>query len=133
MNKRFAISVVVMFILLMALGFVVHGLLLRPDYGQIPNVMRSDADSQKYMAYMMLGQFLFAVAFVWVYLRGKEDKPFLAQGIRYGLAMAALTVAAKFLIYYAVEPLPGILVCKQIIFDSIGIIVLGVVLAAINK
>lgn len=133
MNKRFAISVAVMFILLMALGFVVHGLLLHSDYGQIPNVMRTDADSQKYLPYMLLGQFLFAVAFVWIYLRGKEDKPFLAQGFRYGLAMAALTVAAKFLIYYAVEPLPGLLVCKQIILDSIGIIVLGVVLAAINK
>lgn len=133
MNKSFVISVVVMFIMAMGLGFVVHGLLLHPDYGQIPNVMRSDADGAKYLPYMLIGQFFFAAAFSWIYQRGKEDKPFLSQGVRYGLAMAALTVVAKFLIYYAVEPLPGMLVCKQIIFDSIGIVLMGVVLAAINR
>src|ERR1700693_2072950 len=133
MNKRFIISAVVMYVMVMALGFVVHALLLHPDYGQLPNVMRTEADSQKYFPYLLVGQFFFAVAFAWIYQRGKEDKPFLAQGLRYGLAMAALTVVAKFLIYYAVEPLPGILVCKQIIFDSIGVILMGVVLAALNK
>ncbi len=133
MNKRFIISVVVMYVMVMALGFVVHALLLHPDYGQLPNVMRTDADQQKHMPYLLVGQFFFAVAFTWIYQRGKEDKPFVAQGLRYGLAMAALTVVAKFLIYYAVEPLPGILVCKQIIFDSIGVVLMGVVLAALNK
>jgi hypothetical protein len=132
-NKRFIISLVVMYVMVLALGFVVHALLLHSDYAQIPNVMRTEADSQKYFPYMLTGQLFFAVAFTWIYQRGKEDKPFLAQGLRYGLAMAALTVVAKFLIYYAVEPLPGILVCKQIIFDSIGIVLMGVVLAALNK
>jgi hypothetical protein len=47
--------------------------------------------------------------------------------------MAALTVVAKFLIYYAVEPLDPILVTKQIVFDSIMTLILGVVVAALNK
>ena len=133
MSKSFVISVVVMFVMALALGFVVHGLLLHADYGQIPGVMRTDADGQKHMAFMMLGQLCFVVAFVWIYQRGREAKPAIPQGLRYGLAMAALTVAAKFLIYYAVEPIPGMLVAKQIIFDSIGVMLMGVVLAAINK
>jgi hypothetical protein len=132
-NKRFLVSLIVMFIMVMALGFVVHGLLLTPDYKQLPGIMRNDADSLAHMPYMLIGQFFFAVAFVWIYQRGKEDKPFVAQGIRYGLAMAALTVVAKFMIYYAVEQLPGMLAVKQIVCDSIAMVLMGVVLAALNK
>ena len=39
---------------------------------------------------MLLAQLLTAVGFTWIYLKGKEDKPWLAQGIRYGLAIAVL-------------------------------------------
>jgi len=35
---------------------------------------------------------IFAIAFVRIYLRGREDKPWLGQGLRYGMTMAALTV-----------------------------------------
>jgi hypothetical protein len=134
MNTRFLISVVVIFVLLMVFGYVVHGLFLSSDYQQItPRVMRDAADGARHMPYMALGQLSFAIAFVWIYLRGKEDKPYVAQGLRYGLAMAALTVVAKFLIYYAVEPLDPILVTKQIVFDSIMTLILGVVVAALNK
>ena len=133
MNKRFLISVVVVYVVVVALGFVVHAVLLSHDYAQLPNVMRTEADAQRYFPYLLLGQLFFAIAFVWIYQRGKEDKPPVAQGIRYGLAMAALTVVAKFLIYYAVEPIPVPLVCKQIIFDSLGVVLLGIVVAVLNK
>jgi uncharacterized BrkB/YihY/UPF0761 family membrane protein len=131
--KRFVLSFFVMFVMLLVFGFLVHGLLLTPEYGQLPNMMRNPADGQAHMAFLIIGQVFFAVAFVWIYQRGKEDKPFVAQGFRYGLAMAALTVVAKFMIYYAVQQEPGMLAVKQIVFDSIGIVLMGVVLAALNK
>jgi hypothetical protein len=34
-----------------------------------------------------------------------------------------------YLIYYAVQPMPGEMVAKQVVFDSIGVIVLGLVVA----
>jgi hypothetical protein len=34
-----------------------------------------------------------------------------------------------YLIYYAVQPLPGALVVKQIVFDAIGLLVFGIVVA----
>jgi len=134
MNQRFVFSVIVIFVLLMVFGFVVHGLLLSKDYGPItPRIMRDAVDGGRHMPYLAIGQFIFAIAFVWIYLRGREDKPYLAQGLRYGAAMAALTVVAKFLIYFAVEPLDPMLVTKQIVFDSIMTLILGVVVAALNK
>jgi hypothetical protein len=134
MNKRFALSVIAIFVLLMVFGFVVHGLLLSKDYGPItPRIMRDATDGAQHMPAMLVGQLIFAIAFVWIYLRGKEDKPYMAQGLRYGAAMAALTVAPKFLIYFAVEPLDPMLVAKQIVFDSIMTLILGVMVAALNK
>ena len=53
----------------------------------------------------------------------------MGQGARYGLAVAVLTAIPGYLIYYAVQPLTGELVTKQIIFSSILLIVLGLLVA----
>ena len=63
----------------------------------------------------------------------KREGPAVSQGIWYGLAVASLMIVPKFLIYYAVQPLPGVVVFKQIIFDTIALIVMGVVVALLNK
>jgi hypothetical protein len=133
MSKRPLISVAAMFVMFVATGFLVHGLLLAPDYTLLPNLFRSDADQMKYMPFMMLAHLFAAFAFVWIYLEIKKDKPFLAQGVCYGLAVAALTIVPKFLIYYAVQPMPAAIVCKQIIFDTISVVLMGIVVARINK
>jgi cytochrome bd-type quinol oxidase subunit 2 len=133
MNAKFWISVVVMFVLSMALGFVVHGALLAPDYAKLPNLMRTMEDSQKYFQYMLLGHVFLAFGFTWIYLRGREAKPWLAQGIRYGIAVAVLTTIPTYLIYHAVMPFPMELVVKQIGYDTASVVLLGVVLAFINR
>jgi hypothetical protein len=133
MNKRLLISIVVMFVMLMVLGFLVHGLILRPEYAKLPNIFRDDTDSMRKMGFLILGQFIAACAFAWIYQRGKEAKPFLAQGIRYGIAIAAVMIVSKFLIYYAVTRMPYMLVLKQIVLDSIGAVLMGIVVAKINE
>jgi hypothetical protein len=45
------------------------------------------------------------------------------------VAVALLATVPMYLIYYAVEPLPGNLVAKQIIFDGIWMVILGVIVA----
>jgi hypothetical protein len=131
MNKRYLLSVVVMFVLLMVLGFVVHGLVLSEDYARLTTLFRSPETTPFHL--MVLAHVLTAFAFVWVYQRGKEDKPFLAQGIRYGLAMALIVVVPKYLIYYVVQPMPGLLAFKQIVLDTIAVIIMAVVVARLNK
>lgn len=134
MNTRYLISVLVIFVLLMVFGFVVHAQLLSADYQKItPTIMRGPEDGARHMGYLILAQLIFAIAFVRIYLRGREDKPWLGQGLRYGMTVAALTVVAKFLIYYAVEPLDSSLVAKQIIYESIVATVLGVVVAGLHR
>jgi hypothetical protein len=133
MNKRFFIAWLVIFVVWMGGSFLVHGLLLHDDYVKLTNLFRPEADSQQYFALMLLAHVILAGAFVWIYSRGVEAAPWPAQGIRFGVAVALLTIVPTYLIYYAVQPMPGSVVVKQIVFDGILMLVLGLVVAAIYR
>ena len=133
MDKRFVLAWVVVFVLWMLGSFVVHGVLLHTDYANLAHLFRSPGDSQKYFGYMLLAHVLLAGAFVWIYRQGVADKPFLGQGLRYGIAVAFLTAIPTYLIYYAVQPMGRRLVAKQIVLDSIVTVVLGVVVAWLHR
>lgn len=132
MTRKCVISAIVMFVMAWGLSFVVHGVLLGPDYS-VTQGMRPPAEAQSIIGYLILAQAIFGVAFTWVYFQGKEDKPWLAQGIRFGIAVAALTVIPTYLIYHVVTPVPLVLAIKQIVYDTVRVVLMGVVLAWINR
>ena len=78
MSRKCIISAVFMFIMAWALSFFVHGVLLGADYSVTPS-MRPPAEATL-MHWMILAQALFGADFAWVYVQGKEDKPWPAQG-----------------------------------------------------
>ena len=133
MNKKFLVSVVVVFVLSMALGFLVHGVLLNQAYTQLQGLFRTPQDAQAYFPFMLLAHVLIAFGFVWIYQRGKENKPFLPQGIRFGLAVAVLSTIPMYLIYYAVQPMPAAVVFKQIVFDTLSVLLMGIAVAWLNR
>ncbi|MFQ6004446.1 MAG: hypothetical protein ACE5OQ_02995 [Woeseia sp.] len=133
MDKKFLISWVIIFVVWMAGSFVVHGLLLHADYAALPNLMRTETEAQALFHWMLLAHILMAGAFVWIYNRGNEDKPWLQQGIRFGIAIAVLAVIPTYMIYYVVQPTPGMLAVKQMILESALIVILGIVVAFLNK
>jgi hypothetical protein len=134
MSKRFWISVVVMFIATMVLGFVVHGMLLGRDYAALtPKLFRAESDAQKYFPMMLLAHVFMAIGITWLYRGGRSARPWAGQGVRFGLALAFYAVVPTYLIYFAVQPTPGELVAKQIVFDTICAVVLGVIAAAVNR
>jgi len=133
MDRKFARSTAVMFVAAVALDFFVHGVLLHGDYERLPNLMRAPTDAHARMPWMLLAHFSIAVAFTWIYLKGREDKPWLPQGLRYGVAVALLTTVPTYLIYHVVSPFPLDLALKQIVLGSLVIIIMAVVLAWLNK
>jgi hypothetical protein len=133
MNKKFLIAWVVIFVVWMAGSFVVHGVLLHDDYAKLGNLFRTEADSQQYFPLMILAHVLLSGAFAWIYARGVEAKPWLAQGIRFGVAVALLTIVPSYIIYYVVQPMPGATVVKQIVFDGVLMLILGSVVAFLYR
>lgn len=115
-------------------GFVVHGLLLGNDYKAMQHLYRTPQESQNYFHFMLLAHVLFGFAFTWIYRQGvAAGKAALGQGIRFGIAIALLMTIPTYIIYYAVQPLPGAMVVKQIVFDTIAVVLLGVIVALLNR
>ena len=133
MSIRFIMSVVVLFVWTMLVGFVIHSYLLGADYAALPNLFRSEEDSQNYLSYMLVAHLCMAIGLTWIYRMGKEDKPWLAQGIRFGIALVFLMTFSIYLIYYAVQPMPPELVHNQLMYESIAGILTGIVTALVNK
>ena len=133
MNRKFVISFVVMFVMAMLFGMLVHGMLLHDEYRKLGSLMRSETEAQKLLGLMILAHVFIALGFTWIYVKGKEARPWLGQGLRYGIAVAVMMTIPTYLIYYVVMPFPSDLVAQQIVFDSIGTVAMGIVLAWLNR
>ena len=133
MNRKFWISAVVIFVLASVLSYLVHEMLLKADYAKLGAMMRPAAEMQARLGYIILAHISFALAFTWIYVEGREDKPWLGQGIRYGIAVVLLAVVPVYLIYHAVTPTPLDVAIKQIVYDGISTVILGAVLAWLNR
>jgi len=133
MNKKFLISWLVVFVASMAGGFVVHVVLLGAGYAELPNLFRSDAESQQYFHLMLLAHIIMAGALVWIYQRGQENKPWLQQGARFGIAVALLGPIPLYIVYYVVQPMPGSHVVQQMVYDGALMVLLGILTAFMNR
>jgi hypothetical protein len=129
MNKKFIVAWIILFVVWFIGSFIVHGVLLHPDYLQLTNLFRTEGDQQKYFPLMLLAHVFLSAAFVWIYARGVEAKPWMTQGVRFGIAVALLTTVPTYMIYFVVQPMPGNVVVKQIVFDGVLMVILGVVVS----
>jgi hypothetical protein len=127
MNRKFIIAWIVILIVWFLGSFLVHGVLLGADYKALGALFRTDADAQQYFPLMILAHVFLAGAFTWIYARGVEAKPWLGQGVRFGVAVAFLTTIPTYLIYYVVQPMPAAVVAKQIVFGGLLMVILGVI------
>ncbi len=130
--KKLAVSWLVVFICVSVLNFLIHGILLSADYQALPQLMRPPIEGPKYMPYMFFAFAVFALAMVWIYAQGaKPGTPWLGQGIRFGIAVWALTSVPMYLIYYSVQPWPLGITLKQIGFEFVSVVIYGIVTAAL--
>jgi hypothetical protein len=132
MNKKFLIAWLVVFVVMMLGGMVIHGMLLQDEY-MATGLMRPEAEQQGLMVWMLLAHVMMAGAFTWIYARGVENKPWLGQGLRFGLALALFCTVPIYLIYYCVQPVPEMLVIRQIAYDLILMLVVGAVVAFLYR
>ena len=135
MNKRFVVSVVVIFIVSILGGMLVHGTILAEAYSKLANagIYRTPEQAHPLMGFMMLANLSYAIGLTWIYRTGRDNRPWMGQGFRFGLAVAALTTIPMFLIYYVVTPMPSDVVAQQIVLDTIVTVVVCMILAFVNR
>jgi hypothetical protein len=131
MNTRIMLAIVVVFVLSCIFGTIIHSMLLKDDYMAVASLYRTPQDTK--ILLIFVAYLAFAIGSVWMYAHGVEDKPWLGQGVRFGIAVWLVLSVPSFLIAYAVQPLPESLVWKQLAFEFVNKIVLGMVTAAIIR
>ena len=130
-TKKLVLTIIVIFVVANITGFLIHALLLAPDYMAVKEHYR--AEGQEKMIFICLAYLAFAIGSVIVYAKGLEAKPWLGQGIRFGILMWLVLAVPSFLIAYAVQPVPMMLMVKQVLFEGLDKILLGVITAALYR
>jgi len=130
-TTRIVSAIVVVFVLSCLFGTLIHGILLQSDYATVADLYRSAADTKFILIFV--GYLGFAIGSVWMYAHGLEDRPWVGQGVRFGMAVWLVLAVPTFLIAYAVQPLPESLVWKQLGYELVNKIVLGIATAGIVR
>jgi len=129
--KKLIIAIVVAYAVLMGTNYLIHSVWLMPDYDAIPLSHRSIVGIMDRFWAVALGQFFFAALFSYVYTRGMQRKPWLGQGIRYGILMTFLTMVPFSLSEYDTFIVPYGLVIKWMIAGGLQLLLLGIIVAAV--
>jgi hypothetical protein len=133
MIKRLILAWAVVFAAWMVGNFLIHALLLSADYGRLTALYRPEAEAMQHLPLEVLAHVIMAFAFVMIFSELPAAKPWLQRGVRYGVAVALLAAVPTYLIYYAVQPLPGMLVVKQVVLGAILVVLLGVLVAFLYR
>ena len=111
--------------------FLIHAVWLKPDYAATASVWRTEQAQVARTWAMLVGTLIYVVAAVLIYVRGREAKPWLGQGVRFGILLALAVVAYPSLTGWVILPVPHRLVEKWILGESALAVVFGLVIAAI--
>jgi ACR3 family arsenite efflux pump ArsB len=124
-------AIVIVFVASAITGFLFHGLLLSPDYKLLVErgIYGGPTLLQTRWPLMLLAYAVFAMGSVWMYARGREEKPATGQGLRFGLAMWLLYPATIYLILYTVQQIPAELLAKQLGVELVDKLILGMLIA----
>ena len=133
MDRRFALAAAAAFVTSVVVAFVSHGIILAPDYTLQPGVYRGPQFRPGLLSQLLLGQLIMAGAMVAIYRYGREARPWLAQGARFGFLIALASVVPCYLIGYTVTNIPAALAIKQIALQAIRTIAMGVVVAWMHR
>jgi|SRR5579864_183522 len=130
--SRLILAIVVVFIATSALGTLIHAYLLAGDYASVgSSLYRAQADLK--LPLIFVSNLAFAIGAVWIYSHGVEDKPWIGQGFRFGIALWLVVAVPSFLVSYAVQPVPEMLVAKQLAYEFVNKVLLGIVTAAMVR
>jgi len=128
-NVRLILTIVVVFLVANFGGFLIHAIWLAQDYKPMVEAGHYRAPGQEKMLFIVLGYLSFAIGSVLIYARGLENKPLLGQGVRFGLLIFLVLTVPSFFIAYSVQPVPAVLMSKQVLAELGQKIILGIVTA----
>lgn len=131
-TRKYIIGSIVVFIVMYAMEFGFHGMIMAGPYEAIDHILRPQAQMMTYMPAMVIGFLIYAFGFSYIFIRGYRGKG-IGEGLRYGLLIGIFFGISSSMINYAVYPLTGWIMLAYFIAYPIMNMILGAVIAAIYK
>ena len=120
--KRFILAVVAVFIGVVLMECLVHGLWLKGDYAATMNLWRPEEDMQKHFPFLLAGQALVSLMFVLIWAHA--DIKTLARGCAFGLCMGLARESSTLIAYFS-QPIPAAIAVKWFVAGAVEGILMG--------
>jgi len=130
-TKRLLPAILVVFLFIFGYEWVFHGVLLKGIYESTPQLWRPQSTMPQFMPFLFAGQFLFSLFLGLIFAKGYENRG-IGEGVRFGILMGLLLSTVN-LVWYAVQPLPEILVLYWVLGGILEMVIAGILLAAICR
>jgi archaellum biogenesis protein FlaJ (TadC family) len=129
--KKMIFVVLVGFVVQLGGLFLIHSVLLKQDYVDTAALWRPQEAQVTRAWAMLLAVLIYVVGAVLVYMRGVERKPWMGQGIRFGILLALVVVVYSSLSAWVILPIPHMLAVEWIVSESLLSVVFGLTVAGI--
>lgn len=129
--KKTLISTVAGFVLLAAGRYLFHEVILAKTYLDTADIWRPRDVMMHRIWVVQLANLIFALAATLIYQRGVESKPWIGQGIRFGILLAMVSAVPQALVEYFTLPIPHTLALHWILGEGFLAVLLSLVIAAI--
>lgn len=131
-NKTFWIGLIVVFIVMQALGYVIHEVLMGDTYEKLASIFRPEAEMMDMMWMMMVSGAVMMFMFCYIFTRGYEGKGIM-EGVRFGFLIGLLMAGPMAIDPHVIYPVPANVATIWLISSVMSFIVAGAVFASIYK
>ena len=132
-RKKVIIAIVAGFVAQMGANFLVHSIWLKDEYVATAQLWRMPDEITSRMWAMAIAVLVYVIGAGLIYAKGIEDKPWLMQGLRFGVLLTMVQAFYSNVVMWVVMPLPHELSIKMLIGDTVTAFILALVLAAIYR
>lgn len=129
-TKKPAVASICVFIAFQIMDFIIHGIVLSADYQLLGYLWRPDMMSKMWI--MALSSLVMSVLFVYIFLKGYENKGIM-EGVRFGIVAGLFMNVAGVFSQYAIYPIPFGLALKWFFYCMMEFMVAGIVVSLVYR
>ena len=131
-NKTFWIGWLVVYVIVQALGFLIHEVMMGDTYEALASVFRSEAQMQEMIPIMFLSAAVFLFIFCYVFTQGREGTGVM-EGVRYGILMGVFLALPTSVDAYVIYPITSDVAVVWFISAVVSLAIAGAVFSVIYK
>jgi hypothetical protein len=133
-TKKFLITFIVVFVLLMLTGYIIHGAILASNYqmDEVKAAFRPEAEMNSNMWLIWITDLIWAFFFTFFFVKGYEGRGIM-EGLRFGFYMGIFRSLVDSMQGYAVTPIPFSLALQWFVLGMIQMLILGLAAALLYK